>query len=307
VTTTTRESTPKVNPGQTPKAKRRRARSGVAGPPSRRIAGYIGRYTLLVIVLVITVGPFLWQIATSLKGTGENVSQMPPVFIPEDPTLSNYARVAETIPVFRYLSNSFIVAGVAIVTNCLFASMAGYALARMRFRGRDKLFAIMIATMVIPFEVIMISVFLVVRNMGLVNTLAGAVLPLTVTILSIFVMRQAFVSFPREVEEAAHIDGAGDWRTFWRIAIPSVRGSLAVVAVLALMNAWDDFLWPLIVLRDPDVFTLTVGLVFLENQFSADQRLVAAGTMIAIIPVVILFAIFQRQFFRGVGQAAVKG
>jgi ABC-type glycerol-3-phosphate transport system permease component len=273
----------------------------------RKVAGVTGRYVLLLVVLVVTVGPFAWQISTSLKGVTENIFAFPPQLVPSEPTLRNYARVAETIPLFRYLLNSTIVAVTVTVANCLFGAMAGYALARMQFRGRNVLFAAMIATMVIPFEVIMISVFLVARNMGLVNSLAGAILPLAISVLSIFIMRQAFLALPREVEEAARVDGASEWQTFWRVGIPSVRGSLAVVAIFSFMFAWDDFLWPLIVLRDPEVFTLTVGLVFLENQFSADQRLVAAGTIIAIIPVLTIFVILQKHFFRGVGQAAVKG
>ncbi len=266
-----------------------------------------GRYLLLVFVLVITVGPFLWQISTSLKGPDENIFAFPPQWIPEQPTLANYLAVAGVLPLGQYLLNSTFVAGVSTLTNVLFGSMAGYALARMRFRGRATIFALMIATLVIPFEVIMISVFVVTRGLGLMNTLTGALLPLAVTVLSVFIMRQAFVKLPAEVEEAAFVDGASEWQTFWKVAMPSARGSLAVVAIFSFMFAWDDFLWPLIVLRDPDKFTLTVGLVFLDGQFSADQRLIAAGTIIAILPVLALFVALQRYFFRGVGQAAVKG
>ncbi|NED94899.1 carbohydrate ABC transporter permease [Phytoactinopolyspora alkaliphila] len=294
---------------QPPKAGRPRSVASPAqrGTKARVAAGIGGRYVLLLVVLAVTVGPFAWQVSTSLKGLGENIFAFPPQLVPDEPTLRNYARVAEAIPLWRYLGNSTIVATAVTLTNCLFGAMAGYALARMRFRGRNALFAAMIATLIIPFEVIMISVFLVTRGLGLINTLAGAMLPLAISVLSIFIMRQAFLALPREVEEAARVDGAGEWQTFWRIGLPSVRGSLAVVAIFSFMFAWDDFLWPLIVLRDPQNFTLTVGLVFLENQFSADQRLVAAGTVISIIPVLALFVFLQRQFFRGVGQAAVKG
>jgi len=297
---------------QTPQAERHRGKParfnrGPGQSVARYVRGVIVRYALLLLVLIIAIGPFVWQVSTSLKGPLENVSAMPPQFIPQDPTFANYRSVGETIPLFRYLMNSTIVAGAVMVGNCLFASMAGYALARMRFKGRNSLFALMIASMIIPFEVIMISVFMVARDLGLVNTLAGVALPSLVGILSIFIMRQGFLSLSKEVEEAAYIDGAGDWRTFWRIGLPSVKGSMAVVAILSFMNGWDDFLWPLIILRDPEVFTLTVGLVFLENAFTADQRLVAAGTIIAILPVLVLFAVFQKHFFKGVGHSAVKG
>jgi putative chitobiose transport system permease protein len=283
--------------------------STVAGRRARqrRVLGIVGRYALLLFVVLISVGPFLWQLSTSLKGPGENIFAFPPQLIPSDPTLGNYVAVLDQLPIGRYLLNSSYVALGAVIGNCLFGAMAGYALARMRFRGRDGLFALMIATLVIPFEVIMISVFLVTRDLGLINTLTGALLPVAISVLSIFIMRQAFVSLHPEIEEAAHVDGANEWQLFWRVALPSARGSLAVVAIFSFMAAWDDFLWPLIVLRDPSKFTLTVGLVFLDGQFSADQRLIAAGTIIAIIPVLALFIALQKQFFRGVGQAAVKG
>ncbi|MFO7960470.1 MAG: carbohydrate ABC transporter permease [Nitriliruptoraceae bacterium] len=273
----------------------------------RRAFGTLGRYALLLFVLVISVGPFLWQISTSLKGPAENIFAFPPDFIPADPTLGNYTEVMRSLPLANYLGNSGFVALLVVIGNCLFGAMAGYALARMRFRGREPLFAAMIATLVIPFEVIMISVFLVARDLNLINTLTGAALPIAVTVLSIFIMRQAFVSLHPELEEAGRVDGTNEWQLFWHVALPSARGSLAVVAIFSFMTAWDDFLWPLIVLRDPDKFTLTVGLVFLDGQFSADQRLIAAGTIIAIIPVLILFIALQKQFFRGVGEGAVKG
>jgi ABC-type glycerol-3-phosphate transport system permease component len=267
----------------------------------------VGRYLLLLFVLVISIGPFAWQVSTSLKGPSESIFAFPPQFIPESPTLDNYRAVLSALPVGRYLLNSSFIAVGAVVGNCLFGAMAGYAMARMQFRGRQVLFALMIATLIIPFEVIMISVFLVTRDLGLIDTRIGALLPLAITVLSIFIMRQAFVSLHPEIEEAARVDGANEWQLFSRIALPSARGSLAVVAIFSFMAAWDDFLWPLIVLRDPSKFTLTVGLVFLDGQFSADQRLIAAGTIIAILPVLALFVALQKQFFRGVGQAAVKG
>jgi len=299
VTATAPQGTP------TRPSKRRHVRT--ARGRRRALASISGRYLLLLFVLVITVGPFLWQISTSLKGPDENIFAFPPQWIPEQPTLQNYLTVAGVLPLGQYLLNSTFVAGVSTITNVMFGAMAGYALARMRFRGRTTVFALMIATLVIPFEVIMISVFVVTRGLGLMNTLTGALLPLAVTVLSIFIMRQAFVKLPVEVEESAFVDGATEWQTFWKVALPSARGSLAVVAIFSFMFAWDDFLWPLIVLRDPDKFTLTVGLVFLDGQFSADQRLIAAGTIIAILPVLALFVALQRYFFRGVGQAAVKG
>lgn len=276
-------------------------------PRPRVVAGVAARYTLLVVVLVITVGPFLWQLSTALKGPAENVFSYPPDLLPNNPTLENFRAVADAIPVFRYIGNSLVYAVASTIGNCLFGAMAGYALARMRFRGRSGIFALLIASLVIPFEIIMVSVFLVTQQLGAVNSLVGVILPTLVTPLSIFIMRQAFLAVPPELEEAGTMDGASEWQTFSRVLLPSVRGSLAVVAIFSFMFAWDDFLWPLIVLRDPANLTLTVGIEFLSGTFSADQRLIAAGVMIAVIPLIILFVFVQKHFFRGVGEGAVKG
>ncbi|MGV8909854.1 MAG: carbohydrate ABC transporter permease [Propionicimonas sp.] len=280
----------------------RRRKSG-----SRRLAGMGVRYLLLILLFLFLAGPFLWQLSTSLKDATENVFAYPPQLLPAHPTLDAYGKVAEVIPVWRYIGNSLVVAVASAAANCLFGSMAGYALARMRFRGRKLAYFAFLATIIIPFEVIMVSVFLTVRGMGLVDNLLGVILPTAVTGLSILLMRNAFLAFPRSIEEAALVDGAGEWRRFWSIAVPSVRGTLTVVAIFSFMFAWDDFLWPLIVLKNPDNFTLTVGIQYLSGTFSRDQRVIAAGTMIAVIPLIAGFFALQKYFFRGVGEGAVKG
>ncbi|MGH3659108.1 MAG: carbohydrate ABC transporter permease, partial [Micromonosporaceae bacterium] len=188
---------------------------------TRRRLGSAARYLMLALVAVVTIGPFLWQLSTSLKGVGESIYGAG--LVPRDPTLRNYGAVADTIPIWRYALNSLLVALASVVTNCLFGAMAGYALARMRFKGGRAVFVAVLASLVIPFEVIMVSVFLTVRNLGLVDTLAGVVLPGAVSGLSILVMRTGFLALPRELEEAAAIDGAGEWSRFWRIAMPGAR------------------------------------------------------------------------------------
>ncbi|MET7827000.1 carbohydrate ABC transporter permease [Streptomyces sp. NPDC005386] len=273
-----------------------------------RAAGGTGvRYVLLLVVLVVTVGPFLWQLSTSLKGAGESVFGYPPQLLPHKPTLDHYASAARTVPVFSYAFHSLLVSVGCAVTNCLFGSLAGYALARMEFRGRRIAFGIFLATMIIPFESIMVSEFLMMRSLHLNDTLIGVMLPLATTGLSILLFRNAFLGLPREIEEAAVLDGAGEWQRYARIALPSVRGTTAVVAIFSFVFAWDDFLWPLIVLSDPAHYTLTVGIQYLSGTFTNDQRVVAAGTMIAVIPLLLLFFGLQRYFFRGVGEGAVKG
>ncbi|MFD6417987.1 carbohydrate ABC transporter permease [Streptomyces sp. NPDC060194] len=273
-----------------------------------RAAGGTGvRYVLLLLVLVVTVGPFLWQLSTSLKGAGESVFGYPPQLLPSHPTLEHYAKAADTVPVFSYAFNSLLVAVGCATTNCLFGSLAGYALARMEFRGRKIAFGIFLATMIIPFESIMVSEFLMMRSLRLNDTLVGVMLPMAATGLSILLFRNAFLGLPKELEEAAILDGCGEWQRYWRIALPSVKGTIAVVAIFSFVFAWDDFLWPLIVLSDPENYTLTVGIQYLSGTFTNDQRVVAAGTMIAVVPLLVLFFTLQRFFFRGVGEGAVKG
>ncbi|MFE6689832.1 carbohydrate ABC transporter permease [Streptomyces sp. NPDC057743] len=265
------------------------------------------RYLLLLAVLALTVGPFLWQLSTSLKGPGEDIYRYPPSLVPHHPTLANYAAVAQTIPVWEFALNSLRVAATNVLTNCVGAALAGYALARLRFRGRRVAVVVFVAAMLVPVESIMIAQFVTMRQLQLNNTLLGVVLPGCIGAMNVLLMRNAFAALPYEVEEAAFVDGAHAWQRFVRIALPSVRGTLAVVAVFAFIGAWDDFLWPLIVLSDQSKFTLTVGLNYLHGTFADNQRLVAAGSVIAVLPLIVLFACLQRYFFRGVGEGAVKG
>ncbi|MFI1970912.1 ABC transporter permease [Streptomyces cinnamoneus] len=265
------------------------------------------RYLLMLLVLAVTVGPFLWQLSTSLKSTTEDVYTSPPRLLPGHPTAHNYAEVADIIPVWDYALNSLKVAVASVLTNLAGASMAGYALARLRFRGRKAAGLAFVLALLVPLESIVIAQFTMMRDLDLANTLTAVVLPGAVGALNVLLMRNAFAALPREVEEAAVIDGANAWQRFVRIGLPSVRGTLAVVAIFAFMGAWDDFLWPLIVLTDSDKFTLTVGLNFLHGTFAQNPRLVAAGTVIAVAPLIVMFACLQRYFFRGVGEGAVKG
>ncbi|MEV7084895.1 carbohydrate ABC transporter permease [Streptomyces sp. NPDC093085] len=275
----------------------------------RRIAPWqlVLRYALLLVMLAVMVGPFLWQLSTSLKGPTEDIYSYPPSFFPGEPTLHNYAEVARIIPVWDYALNSLKVATANVVTNCVGAALAGYALARLSYRGRKAAMLAFILAMLVPVEAIIIAQFTTMRDLGLNNTLIGVLLPGCVGAMNVLLMRNAFLSQPREVEDAAFVDGANVWQRFLWISLPGVKGTLAVVAIFSFMGAWDDFLWPLIVLSDPENFTLTVGLNYLQGTFVQDPRLVAAGTIIAVAPLILLFACLQRYFFRGVGEGAIKG
>ncbi|GAA4107072.1 MULTISPECIES: carbohydrate ABC transporter permease [Streptomyces] len=265
------------------------------------------RYAALVVVLLIMIGPFLWQLSTSLKGTTEDIYTSPPRLLPEHPTFANYRGVADIIPVWDFILNSVKVAVSNVLTNVIGAAMAGYALSRLRFKGRGVAGIVFVLALLVPMEATMLAQFATMRSLELNNTLVAVVLPGCIGAMNVLLMRNAFDNIPYEIEEAAIVDGANVWQRFTRIALPAVKGTLAVVAIFSFMGAWDDFLWPLIVLSDSDHFTLTVGLNFLHGTFSNNQRVVAAGTIIAVAPLIVMFACLQRFFFRGVGEGAVKG
>lgn len=284
-----------------------RAREARRARLRKKAPGMVLRYAILLIMLVIMIGPFLWQLSTSLKGMGSDLYSMPPQFIPEDPTLAAYGRVGEVVPVWRYVLNSFIVAGGAVVGEVIGATLAGYALARLRFRGVKLALSVFLMGILIPGEVILIAKYLLTQELGLNNTLLGVILPTVVGSLNVLLMRSAFMAIPHAMDEAAMLDGANAWQRFRHIALPSVKGMVTVVAIFSFVGAWDEFLWPLIVLSDQNLYTLTVGLNFLQGTFTNDPRVVAAGTIIAIVPLIILFFSLQRYFFRGIGEGGLKG
>ncbi|MGW6690444.1 carbohydrate ABC transporter permease [Streptomyces sp. NPDC054961] len=276
----------------------------VGADARRHWTGLAARYATLLLMLVIMIGPIVWQFLTSIRGRTENVYDG---VLPSRPTLDNYVRVAESFPLFQYVGNTLTVALLAVTSNMLFAAMGGYALSRAAWKGRKAVFTVLVATLMFPFESVMISMFLTVREMGLVDTLIGVWLPGAVSVLNIMVLRSAFLSVPREVEEAAVIDGANEWTRFTRVFLPAAKGALAVVCITSFMGAWDDFLWPLLVLTDSDHYTLQLGLKTLAGATTvSDQRIIAAGAMTALIPIVLLFFALQRFFFKGVGEGAVK-
>lgn len=280
---------------------------GAGGFGKPTLAGLITRYVLLVMMLMVAIGPFIWQLSTSLKGPRDDIYSFPPEIIPTDLTLENYARVAGTIPIIDYAWHSLIVAVTLAVANVVFGTLAGYALGCLRFRGKRLAMLILLSTLLLPGEVTLMSQFLTIKTLGLANTLGGVILPGLVGAINVLLMTAACRSIPKELLEAAIIDGASTPQVLRNIVWPSVRGMASVVAIFAFIGGWDDFLWPLIVLTDPAKYTLTVGMEYLNSNFGSDPRVVAAGTMIALIPIIVFFAVFQKFFFQGVEDGAVKG
>ena len=265
------------------------------------------RYLAILIMLLFTVGPFLWLLSTSLKSASENVFAYPPVFIPQSPTLDNFFRVIDSQPFFVYLKNSALVAVLSVVLNLLLASLAAYPLARMSFKGRSVLFVVLLSSMMIPFQLLMIPVYELAISLGLQNTYLGLMLPHACTAFGIFFMRQAFLSVPAAIEEVAIMDGVSRIRIWWFVMLPLVKPSLATLAVFSFIAVWGDFLWPLIIIDQPSLFTLPLGVNRLASAFSLDWRLVAAGAVFSIIPVLLFFTFTQRFFIEGAMKGAVKG
>lgn len=273
---------------------------------SKITVGKVVQYLVLILVFILLVGPFVWELSLSFKGRGDNVYAVPPYLIPKTPTWQNYVSVFKQVPVFRYMLNTVIVAILSIAGNVIFSTMAGYALGRLKWRGRGLLFTIFMGTMVIPVEGVVISQFLIVRSVGLQNTLLAVALPGMVGAVNILLMTNAFKAIPDELEEAAQVDGANLWQRFYRICVPQVRGTMTVVGIFAFVGAWNDFLWPLIVISDESNYTLTLGMNRLKGMFVSDPRLIAAGALVSLIPILVFFACFQRYFFRGLEQGGIK-
>jgi putative chitobiose transport system permease protein len=265
------------------------------------------RYAALFGVFLLMVGPFLWLLSTALKSPTENIYAFPPAFLPAGPTLANFRQVLATQPFWQYLGNSVVVAALAVLLNLLLSSLAAYPLARMEFAQRRWIFGLLIASMMVPFQLLMIPVYELAIAMGLANTRLALVLPHACTAFGIFFMRQAFLGIPKPLEEVALMEGVSRLRIWWFVMLPLVRPSLATLAIFTFIASWGDFLWPLIVLDDPALVTLPLGVNRLASAFSLDWRLVAAGTIFSIIPILLVFTFAQRYFIEGAMKGAVKG
>ena len=268
---------------------------------------------ILIITSLLSIFPFIWLISTSLKGNAENIFAYPPQLIPTDFTWANYTGVWKRVDFIAYFVNSMIVALGTVVLNLLLSALAGYPLARMEFKGKKIVFFAILATIMIPFQAIMLPVYLITIKLHLmysVNNFAGFVgliMPFAVNAFGIFLMRQAFLGIPREMEEAAIVDGCNVVQLFFKILLPMVKPSLAVLAIFTFIGSWGEFLWPSIVLTKEAMYTLPVGINNLQGMFSSNWRYIAAGSILSTIPIIIFFLALQRYFISGENEGAVKG
>lgn len=264
-------------------------------------------YLLLLAVALVSVGPFIWLLSTALKGPADNLFAYPPQLIPNDFTWENFALVFQVVPFLRFFVNSGIVTATAVVSNVVLALLAAFPLARMNFVGKRLILLGVLATIMIPFQVSMIPLFVLAMDLGLRNTYIGLVLPNAVTPFGIFLLRQALTGVPRSLEESAHMDGAKSYHVLFRVLMPLVKPSIAALAIFAFMMTWDDFLWPLLIIEDVSMFTLPLGVQRLQGTFTTNWRLISAGSVMALLPVLAFFSIAQRWFIEGALAGAVKG
>lgn len=262
-------------------------------------------YGLLILFAIFTTGPFLWLLSTSLM-PGENVFTFPPKLIPTTLNFTNYTEVLSFLDFGKYILNTVIITALGVGLNVFFSCLTGYPLATYNFKGKNFIFSALIATMIIPASAGMIVNYLTIKRLGLMNSFMGVVLPTAVTVFNVFLMRQAFSTVPLEVREAGKIDGAGEFRIWWNLMLPMVRPAVAVIGLFQFMAHWNEFLWPMIILKDSDKYPLGAALTFLKGQFSYNFGWLSAGTVISVLPIIIIFIICQKQFIEGMA-GALKG
>jgi len=262
---------------------------------------------LLLLFALVMLTPLLWLLSTSLKGVAEDIFSSPPGLLPTQPSLQAYGTLFSQSPMGQYLLNSAIVSGFSVIANLLFCSLAAFPLARIKFRGRGMALALVVATILIPFQVVMIPLYVLMVQLGLRNTLIALILPNAATAFGIFLLRQSFLAVPVELEEAARMDGCSPVGEWWNVLIPAARADLITLGMLVFIGTWSDFLWPLVILDDPNLYTLPLGLQQLSSSFSLDWRLLAAGSIVSIVPVLIIFVLLQRFILPSASGDAVKG
>ncbi|TVP71494.1 MAG: carbohydrate ABC transporter permease [Nitriliruptor sp.] len=281
-------------------------------PPSpprrsrRRDVGIWLRTALVGLGALVMLFPFLWMVATSLTADA-NLFVTPPQLIPDPIVTDSYRRLLGELPLGRWMVNSVLVAVVSTGLQVFTSAMAAYAFTRFVFRGRDLLFTLYIATMMVPIQVLLVPLFIEMRMLGLVDSYPALILPLIASPFGVFLLRQALLTLPRELEEAAFVDGANHWMVFTRIVLPNAKPALATFAVFAFMASWNSFLWPLVIVSSESMMTLPLGLASLHGRYSTAWNLVMAGSTLSLLPIVAVYLVAQRYVVQGVAQSGLKG
>lgn len=268
--------------------------------------GQIIKWIFIVFFTIFCLAPILWMGLSSFKGTDE-LYLFPPILIPKKITIDNYTYILSKGNFLRYFANSVYVSVVATILTVAINTMAGYALAKFRFRGRDFFLILFIATLMIPLEVIMIPIFKMVSMLKLSNTFLGIIIPPSASPTGIFIMRQYMLGIPDELIEASYLDGASEWKIFVRIILPLARPVLAVLTIFSFMWRWNDYLWPLIVLNDPKKYTIQLAISNFMGQYTVDWNSILAMGIIGILPILVIYIVFQRYFVSGMVTSGLKG
>ncbi len=276
------------------------------GGAGRGRAGPILVYALLVLGALLSLLPMVWMVSASLMPAGQAAS-FPPRLFPREVTFEHYTALFTRLNLGRYLLNSAIVAVTVTAASLVVNSMAGYAFAKLRFRGRDRMFRIMATGLVIPVQVAMLPLFLLMKQLGLINSYWGVIVPSLASIFGIFLIRQYALSVPDELLDAARIDGAGEFRIYWSVVLPVIAPILATLAIWTFLTTWNDFMWPLIVLSDESKYTLPVALANLVGEHVQDVELMMGGAVVTVLPVFLAFLFLQRYYIQGIMAGSVKG
>lgn len=265
----------------------------------------VGIYALLIILSAIALFPILWIALSSFK-PGSELFRYPPTMFPESFTFDNYIQAFEKANFALYFRNSAIVTVVSTILTVIINTMAGYVFAKYRFRGANAIFLFFICTLMLPLEVLMIPIFQMVKNMGMYNNFWGLIVPPAATPMGVFMVRQYFYSVPNELLEAARIDGASETHIFIRLMLPIAKPVMSVLAIFSFMWRWNDYMWPLLVIRDPDLYTVQLALANFNGEYSVDWNSLLAMSVVTMIPVLVVFLIFQKQFIRGMVTSGMK-
>ena len=280
--------------------------SAVAAPGSGRTAGNRWVYLLLVGGLVFMVGPFLWMLLGSIKPQADFLTT-PPI-LPSVPTTDNYQRLFQQLDFPRFFFNSSVIALAVTVGNLVFCPMLGYALAKLRWRGKRVIMGLVLATLMVPAGITLIPNFILMSKLGFVNSYPGLILPFLAGPFGVFLMRQFMFGVPNELLEAARMDGANEFRVFWSIVVPIASPVLATLGILTFLGNWNSFLYPLVMAQEPQMYTLPVALAtFATGQYQADNGMLMAGSVVLVVPVLIVFVLFQRWITEGIATTGLKG
>ena len=264
------------------------------------------KYLILVGGAFVMVFPFVWMMIASLMTAGE-IQLRPPVWLPAAPQFNNYTELVDSIPIARLYFNSLFTSGIIVFGVLLSSSLAGFAFAKYRFPGRELLFYLILATMMIPFFVTLIPVFFIVRQLGWIDTYQGLVIPGLTSAYGIFLMRQFMITVPDEIIDAARIDGASELSIYWRIVLPLIKPALATLGTFVFIGSWNNFLWPLLVLNSRELMTLPLGINSLRSLYADNTNLLMAGTAVSVLPMLLVFIYLQRYFIQGIALTGLKG